>query len=557
MNKIFSLILLLVLSAYYSALNAEFGNGLEQGARQQALGEAFTGLADDGEGVFYNQAGLVNLQKIEFMSSYSRQLSGLTGDLGVNVNYIGYAQNLGSKYGAIAAKWFYRGYSDGDVFGANENIFLLGYGRTLLDIPYLNMIPGFKNNPYIQELSVGLGLKIMRWEISDNDGMSYFAGESDYSSWTTGLDMSIFYRMNDRISLGAVAKDMIYIDDNEDGYEKAPYSGHFGGAWKYNPNNLDDVITMDIVREDRRYSLNMGSERYFDFKYGNNEDRIVARGGMQLGFDDYYSFALGFGYLVPEFAKRMDISKNGGFPFDLRFDYTLKMQLGELDESPLNHSLQLNFFIPQGKEKVKEGIFVPVDKPKDFIEVESKDSETKAKEELISDEVKAEFVGSKVQIIDIKCKIYASPDLDSDMIFEVQYGENGIIRDMSGDFFKVEILTESEGTIYGGWIKKESLKVTTKVETIEKKDSKEDIQETVPVKTVVPAETKEGDNATPVIDKKEQIKQEESSWFDRYFIIPIKKLFGADEESESNGADNNKSESDNSEQDLDTEKGDI
>jgi len=513
MNKIIPIILLLILSAHYSLLQAEFGNALEQGARQQAMGEAFTGLADDGEAVFYNQAGLINLDKIEVVSMYSRQLSGLSGDLGINVNYLGYAQNLGSKYGSVSARWFYRGYTDGSVFSANENIFLLGYGRTLMDIPYLKMIPGFENNRYIQELSAGIGLKIMRWNIYDNDGMNHFAGESGVARWTTGLDLSFYYKFLDRFTIGAIGKDLVYLNGDEDDYEKPPYSGRLGGAWKYNPENMDDVVTMDVVREDRRYSLNLGSERYFDFKYAEAVDQIVARGGLVIGFDDYYAMALGFGYAVTNFGKRINLDSEGVFPFDFRFDYTLKMQMGEIDESPLNHTLQFNFFMPQsknGKEGQREGIFIPAEKPQGFVSVEAETVEEVKVESELSVE---EYLNKQATIKDGNCQIFAAPDDKSEIIFEGKAGSKGTIRDAAGGFFKVEFMAEGKGTIYGGWINKTKLSVSGM--------AAEEVIEEAPL-----------DKPNEQLDKEtipEGSEQDEPGWFRRYFINPVKKLFGAGE----------------------------
>jgi len=361
------IITILLLAALTRA--SEFGSALQQGVRQQGLGESFTGLADDGEAVYYNQAGLVNLNGFEDIVSYSNQLGGLTegaDGLSANVSYLGHAQNFGEKYGSFGARWYYRGYAQGSLLSSSEHIIQLGYGHSLKQY-----IKSSANNPYLQELSAGIGFKIFKWGLYGIDGMNFYSGSSEYSVWNTGLELSAYYRFLDRYSLGLVVKDLVYYRSKEaDKDYSEPIDFRFGGAWKYNPENKNDVIALDLSAENNRYSLNAGSERFFDLAYKNQTDRIIARGGMVLGFDNYYSFALGFGYQMNNLGNRLDFP----LPVDVRFDYAFRMQTGEIEEAPHNNSFQLTFLFNGQMQKQSTA---PENVPVEIIQKEYNNTETK------------------------------------------------------------------------------------------------------------------------------------------------------------------------------------
>ncbi len=336
--------IVLILISSFSMVFAEFGNNLQTGVRQQGMGNAFTGLADDGEAVYFNHAGLTNLQGIEGIVLYSNQLNGMEmGDAySANISYLGYAQNFGEKLGSVGIRWFYSGQTHGDYFDSSENDIMIAYGRTLMDIP------GLKKSKYLNDLSAGVGFKILGWGFynypllgSDTENPTY----SDYTSWDLSMEFSLYYEMMDRISFGFIVKDFVAVnlsktDEGDEDYSE-PIDLRIGGAWKYNPKNSLDVVVMDFSMENEQSTINLGSERVFSLKYKDATDMIFARGGFQIGFDDYYSLNLGFGYQLVDMGKKINIS----LPFDLRFDYALKVNFGEVADSPMNHSMQLSFFM--------------------------------------------------------------------------------------------------------------------------------------------------------------------------------------------------------------------
>lgn len=348
-NKIMTLTIILIL--FQVSLQAQFGAELQQGCRQQGMGGAFTGLADDGEAVYYNPAGLVNLRDIEMITMYSRQAAHMetaVSDMGINVSYLGYAQNFGDEIGSFSGRYYYRGYNFGSTFGASEHLFMLGYGRKLTDL--LDLYPDLDWLDYLRPLSVGIGIKFMRFGFSDAAALAdndYAGNDEDLADWTWSMDMSFFYKFRERYSFGFQFKDFnrpnSSIIANEKTLDKMDYT--FGFAWKYS-KNMRDVITADMSSENKNYAFNFGTEKYWDFvdiASSAQLDRVVVRSGFRIGFEHDYNWSFGLGYLMRDFGEKIGSEIN----FDLRFDYSYKVMFGNINDGPTNHTIQMVFTLPE------------------------------------------------------------------------------------------------------------------------------------------------------------------------------------------------------------------
>lgn len=363
MKKIRNTFIALLLPAL---LSAQFGAGLQQGARQQGLGGSFTGLADDGEAVFYNPAGLVNLNNIEAVTMYSRQLGHLsqgTEQTGINVSYLGYAQNLGDKIGSFGIRHYYRGYDFGDVFNASEHIIMLGYGRKLGDLA--DLYPQTNWLKHLRPLSAGLGVKFMKYGFYDADALQSnpFAGsKSDLESWSWAMDLSLFYRLNQQWSFGFQFKDFnrpnSALIENENYLDRMDYS--VGTAWRYGSNERD-LITADMISENATYAFNLGTEKVWDFAYKNGLDEFILRTGGRIGLEEDYHWTIGAGYLLSKVGSRMDFATD----FDLRFDYAYKVMFGNISDGPGNHCWELVFMLPAVKSYQEPQITIADDPDRD------------------------------------------------------------------------------------------------------------------------------------------------------------------------------------------------
>lgn len=84
------------------------------GARAEAMGGAFTALADDGAALYWNPAGLSQIEDTHIVATYSPHFQGITtgylalglplleGAAGLGVNYINMGEIEGrDEYGSI------------------------------------------------------------------------------------------------------------------------------------------------------------------------------------------------------------------------------------------------------------------------------------------------------------------------------------------------------------------------------------------------------------------------------------------------------------------------
>lgn len=222
------LILLLPMSLIYSASGGSGGEYLStygSGARPLGMGGAFTGLSDDSSAIYYNPAGLAQVNRKEIYTLFSPIFPGQD----VNFYSVSYAQPL-FGYGRIGLNWLYlgsggyigrdwRGYETGITYSETINTFLLAYAT-----------PQYK-----QVLSGGLNFKFLFHSI-DGLGRSYFG---------FGADLAGHYRPFRWLSSGVMIQNIIQpkmkLSDTEESF---PINFRFGLAGHLFKDRLN--ITTDI-----------------------------------------------------------------------------------------------------------------------------------------------------------------------------------------------------------------------------------------------------------------------------------------------------------------------
>ena len=134
--------------------NTAFILDLGMGARPLALGEAFTGLADDGNALFYNSAGLAWLQDLSICSSYEARLGTASyGHLSTTLSHFGFGIHYfdfgevpeTDEFGNILGSFSYRNYA-----------FIAALGTKAADVPFLSRMP------FAEDIGFGLKAKILK-----------------------------------------------------------------------------------------------------------------------------------------------------------------------------------------------------------------------------------------------------------------------------------------------------------------------------------------------------------------------------------------------------------
>ncbi|HGJ66656.1 TPA: hypothetical protein ENS27_14930 [bacterium] len=274
--KIFKYIvtILLILFAQISAYGA-FEN-VDYGARSLGMGSAYVSIADDPSAVFWNVAGITNLNKRELEMSYM-----ILYDL-VSFSYISYAQDI--KNGNVGVGIISSSDADGIY---REMEFIVCYGKKIFD-----------------DLSIGSGIKYLSSEA--NLGDTRLGNGKGFA-----IDLGLQYRpMGDDINLGLRLRNLIgYVSYNRNAimeftdrkYSELPdFSYAFGISADINrffPIIKDTILALEIMDNDFRtgmeYTFRDTLSIRTGLRFGNALDRAITAGfGVKVS-----SIRLDFAYV--------------------------------------------------------------------------------------------------------------------------------------------------------------------------------------------------------------------------------------------------------------------
>ncbi len=180
------------------------------GTRPIGMGEAFTAIADDGNSVRRNPAGLPRVGIYAFeLERIPTDLFGQTGLFGqLETNYLSAAIPISDR-SAFGADWVSVGISDDE----------LNAGRSRFNFSY-----GYLPSTY---LSVGVNLKYVTQSVSlDNESRGAASG------W--GTDIGVIVRPTHRWSVGVLAQDLISFGSGE---------GLTRGVWIRHDTGLSEEVS--------------------------------------------------------------------------------------------------------------------------------------------------------------------------------------------------------------------------------------------------------------------------------------------------------------------------
>lgn len=197
------------------------------------MGGAFTGVGDASYTVFYNPAGLINVKKFEFSSTYNQLFTGLDDDL----YYLTFSSSIPLwKFGKLGA-----GLTHLKAGAWQENTLIFSYAKD------------------IGNFGLGGNFKLLRWNAQAAPGeeaQSYLGFTFD-----AGLFYSIYQVLgNGILRFGAVAQDITEpsISINGSDEAKLPMKLSFGISY-YSPT-YDYMFAIDGIKEEDNYLLKFGAE---------------------------------------------------------------------------------------------------------------------------------------------------------------------------------------------------------------------------------------------------------------------------------------------------------
>ena len=266
------IISIILLSVANLCLWADFEE-IGVGARAIGMGNAFVGLSDDVNAMFYNPAGLVKLSRNEFSSGYGKLYLGLTDKSDLSDSFISFGYPLRKKTG-----------DNGTVgIGYINNINLSGYySESTMQVSY-----GRKLNKSIYG---GLNIKSLTKSYgNDNYTRAMQVFQKGYSKSGTSIDLGLMSNFLGGYWLGIVLKDVnqpnMGLEENSE--DALPLTTKLGIAYKIN----DEVnVMLDTVLKGGDYTLHPGVEKWLANK------ALGLRTSFGIGSREYKMFSLGASY---------------------------------------------------------------------------------------------------------------------------------------------------------------------------------------------------------------------------------------------------------------------
>jgi len=255
-----------------TSLNAGVFDDISVNARTAGIGDAFTGQADDISAVFYNPAGLAQMEKVNYCLSFRDFYNkGLLYQNFLSVLVPGEFLN--------AAFSLHRLCTDTEIMNYIEDTYIVSLSGT----PRL-----------LKHFYLGINLKIFR-VYSEIDASGY------------GVDMGFLYRLRENLSVGALLKDvnnpkLFWESSAEDKIQKETKFGLSFAPFQ----NI--YLSIDSEKYENRRKLNLGSEIWMlNKKFGLRGGIGLFEGLRKMSFGT--TFVLGNLYLDYALVK----DKNLGF----------------------------------------------------------------------------------------------------------------------------------------------------------------------------------------------------------------------------------------------------
>lgn len=249
---------------------------LDLGPRASALGETFTGLADDVTALYWNPAGLAQISNWEFFLSHQEWFLNTRDEylsFALPLNRFSEKSNgtlgLGIVYSSNENVEFWSSENlPGDTFGTNSGYLTLGYGLKIND-----------------DFFIGGGIKGAYENLRTEKGTG------------VATDLGLLYKLAN-FNLGMAIKNLGFGLRYGQEYERLPLLLKLGSCYYYKMLNLLLDLNLPI---DNSPNLHFGSEWTIG---GSFAIRTGFRTGPQdlSGLDWKSGFTFGFGIILTNFA---------------------------------------------------------------------------------------------------------------------------------------------------------------------------------------------------------------------------------------------------------------
>ena len=323
LNKKFSLIIIsFCLVAIFNMSAHSLFDDMGVGARVPGMGNAFVAVADDVHSVYYNPAGLGNIERPKVMASHAILYSGLSDGSDLGISNMAFALPLQSKRGTLGFLW--NQFSLSGLY--SEETIHISYGYK------------FSKTSLFRKFALGSSLKYLSHSFTKTDEAynamdginatgsidTVLMGENSKSA--LDLDIGLLYTLTKKYTLGVAIKGLLgpnmAFSSDED---KLPMRTRLGVSHK----TLWMILTSQLEFEkgptgktDKNFTV--AAERTFP---SLNKGDFAIRSALTIGDRDFKQISAGLSY---------KINKVG-------FDYGFSMPLGTIKDTAGNHKLAMTY----------------------------------------------------------------------------------------------------------------------------------------------------------------------------------------------------------------------
>ncbi|MFH1282355.1 MAG: type IX secretion system membrane protein PorP/SprF [bacterium] len=260
------------------------------GARPSSMGNAFGAVSDDVNAVFYNPAGIAQLDQTETHFMYARRFTGLD-DVNLGLNYFAFGKPV-SKYEAWAFSW--ARFSAKSIY--NEDTVALSYSRIVSKIEEAAGVKVF----------VGGNIKLLRNEFKLDDqlrGDPVF--EKGKHAEAFAVDLGLLLKW-EREAVGLSVKTLNEPNIGLKETERIPREYRLAVNHIFGDIGLiqDAHTSLDLTLRDEDYNVHLGWENYFldktlSFRCGGSAHELSVGFGSYLSLGEAFGIQLDYAFLWP------------------------------------------------------------------------------------------------------------------------------------------------------------------------------------------------------------------------------------------------------------------
>jgi hypothetical protein len=238
----FALGAVILISAGSWAANSKVGTTaysflkIDVGARSTAMGGAFVGLADDETALFFNPAGLTQIESRSFMTTYNNYITDIQS------GFLGYVHpySPNTRLGASICYFNFGSFEKTDALGTNLGTF--GASDFAFSLSLAKQVN--------QRLSLGASGKFIYEKIDT------------YSSDALALDLGLLYTAGDgRTQIGAVGQNLGVALSGHTKSHKDPLPASVKAGISHQMRELPLTIAADVAKPfDNDIFFNVGGE---------------------------------------------------------------------------------------------------------------------------------------------------------------------------------------------------------------------------------------------------------------------------------------------------------